>query len=366
MKFETYRRRQAKVEGAMTSAGARLSLLSPGSDLAYLTGCDLPGDERLLALALAPPGEPFFIANELYREQVKDLPVPAFVFWRDGENPYDILAEEIRRRALPAGRVAVADAMPSVFALNIGAALRADLQPAGFLTRPLRQYKDEEEMAAIAAGSRAADEALRAALGAGREWLGRTESDLAECLAREMRLRGLERADIHAAAGAGAAVPHYKTGGALIADGACLLVDFVGAYEGYYTDMTRTVHFGPPSDEFRAVYAAVLGAHLAAEAAVQAGNKLEDIDIAARNHIENLGYGDAFNHRTGHGIGLDVHEGASVMAGEKTPLAPGLVFSVEPGIYLPGRFGVRIENLVAMTAAGRKVLHAFPRELLVF
>ncbi|MDR1961655.1 MAG: Xaa-Pro peptidase family protein [Gracilibacteraceae bacterium] len=364
MKPETYLRRMGAVRSALAPSGVDLCLISPGSDLAYLTGYGIPGDERLLVLALGA-GEAFLLANELYREQVKDLPVPALVFWRDGEDPYDTLRDEIRRRG-GAAQIAVSDTMPSVFALTIASRLGAALRPAGFLTRPLRQYKDEEEIRAIAAGSRAADEALRAALAPGREWIGRAEYEFAGELAREMRRRGLENPDIHAAAGPGAAVPHHKTGNALIADGSCLLIDFVGSHEGYYTDMTRTVHFGPPDEEFRAVYAIVLGAHLAAEEAARPGNLLEDIDIAAGEYIAARGYGAAFTHRTGHGIGLDVHEGASVMAGEKTPLAPGLVFSIEPGIYLPGRFGVRIENLVAMTAGGRKTLHAFPRELLVY
>ncbi|MDR0434779.1 MAG: Xaa-Pro peptidase family protein [Gracilibacteraceae bacterium] len=363
---ENYRRRRERAGELMRSRGVDLCLIGPGADLAYMTGCRLPGDERLLALALPPEGEAFLIANELYREQVKDLPLSSFVYWRDGEDPYEILARAIRDRGFLSAQTAVGDAMPSVFALNIAAALGAELRPAGFLTQPLRQYKDREEMAAVATACRAADEALRAVLSLGREWIGRTESDLAESLAREMRRRGLERPEILAAVGPGAAVPHYKTGETLIADGQCLLVDFIATYEGYYTDMTRTVHFGPPGDEFRAVYSAVLGAHLAAETAVQAGNLMEDIDIAARDYISARGYGDAFNHRTGHGVGLDVHEGASAVRGEKTPLAPGLVFSVEPGIYLPGRFGVRIENLVAVTAAGREVLHTFPRELLIF
>ncbi|MDR1603985.1 MAG: Xaa-Pro peptidase family protein [Gracilibacteraceae bacterium] len=366
MKAEVYLSRRERVRAAMAADGSDLCLVTPGSDLTYLTGCALPGDERLLALVLPRRGEDFLLANELYREQVKMLPLPSFVYWRDDEDPYARLADELRRRGLATGRLAVSDRTPCLWALNLGAALQGALRAGGVLTRPLRQYKDEAEIALMAAGSRAAEESLREALGPGREWIGRPESEFAECLTREMRRRSLANADILAAVGAGAAVPHYQTGSALIADNNCLLVDFIGTYEGYYTDMTRTVHFGPPGEEFRAVYAAVLGAHLAAEEAVRPGNLLEDVDAAARNYISERGYGDAFTHRTGHGIGLDVHEGASVVRGEKTPLAPGLVFSIEPGVYLPGRFGVRIENLVALTADGRKTLQTFSRELLIF
>jgi len=163
--------------------------------------------------------------------------------------------------------------------------------------------------------------------------------------------------------GANAAIPHYTTGKTIIEKGTCLLVDFWGRYKGYCTDCTRTFHFGKPDSEFEKIYAIVLEAHLAAEAKARTGNTLEDVDLAARAVIEKNGYGEFFTHRTGHGLGIDGHEGDSVNKGVKVPIEPGMVFSIEPGIYLPGRFGARIENCVAVTGTGTEILHNYPREL---
>ncbi|MCL1818548.1 MAG: M24 family metallopeptidase, partial [Spirochaetaceae bacterium] len=165
------------------------------------------------------------------------------------------------------------------------------------------------------------------------------------------------------AVGQNAAIPHYGIGNAVIEKGKCFLVDFWGTLDGYYSDCTRSFHFGRPDSEYEKIYAIVLEAHLAAEAASRPGNVMEDVDRAARSVIERYGYGENFTHRTGHGLGIDVHEGASADKGVSVPIEPGFVFSIEPGIYFPSRFGVRIENLVAIGDKGPEVLHAYPREL---
>ena len=142
-------------------------------------------------------------------------------------------------------------------------------------------------------------------------------------------------------------------------------MDFWVRYEGYFTDCTRTFHMGQPEDEFIKVHAIVLEAQKAALAKACIGSTLGDVDYAARSVIEKAGYGEYFTHRTGHGCGIDVHEGDSVNSGVNVPIKPGMVFSIEPGIYLPGRFGVRIENLIAVGKNGKEVLHSFPRELMI-
>ena len=165
--------------------------------------------------------------------------------------------------------------------------------------------------------------------------------------------------------GANAALPHYGIGNAVIEKGKCLLVDFWGRLEGYYTDCTRTFHFGKPGREFEKIHAIVLKAQEAAQQKARTGNTLGDVDFAARSVIEKHGYGENFTHRTGHGLGIDIHEGESANKGVNVPLAPGMVFSIEPGIYFPGSFGVRIENLVATGEKDPEVLHSYPRELKV-
>lgn len=140
-------------------------------------------------------------------------------------------------------------------------------------------------------------------------------------------------------------------------------MDFGGTYRDYYTDMTRTFWFGEMDDGFRRVYDVVLAANAAAHEAAVLGNAMQEVDRAARRVITKAGYGEYFVHRTGHGVGIDVHESPNAAEGETAELRPGMAFSIEPGIYLPGRFGVRIEDLVLMTETGPEVLHAFPKEL---
>jgi Xaa-Pro dipeptidase len=231
------------------------------------------------------------------------------------------------------------------------------------LTAPLRRYKDASELDRIRRASGIADQCLAAIIEKGNYWLGKTEAEFCEELTAALRRAGVTAYGAIVAVGANGAVPHHVTGNTVIEKGKGLLIDFGGNLEGYNTDCTRTFHFGRPDEEFEKVYHIVLEAHLAAEAVARPGKLLGDVDDAARSVIEKAGYGQYFTHRTGHGLGIEEHEGVSAAKGETTPIAPGMVFSIEPGIYLPDRLGVRIENLVAIGKDGPEVLHAFPRDL---
>jgi Xaa-Pro dipeptidase len=204
---------------------------------------------------------------------------------------------------------------------------------------------------------------LSALIDKGSYWIGKTESEFFQELGAELNRLEVKSFGASIQAGANAAIPHYSTGNTVIEPGKCLLVDFWGRYKGYFTDCTRTFFFGTPETDFEKIYAIVLEAHLAAEMQTKPGVTLGEVDMAARRIIEKHGYGEYFTHRLGHGLGIDVHEGASVNKGVNVPVEPGMVFSIEPGIYLPGRYGVRIENLVAIGEKGPEVLHAYPREL---
>ena len=229
----------------------------------------------------------------------------------------------------------------------------------------LRQKKDTSELALIRRACAESDRALGAVIDKGSYWIGKTESEFLMELTIEINRGGVHSFGGSIQAGANAAIPHYSTGNTVIKKGSCLLCDFWGRYEGYFTDCTRTFHFGRPEAEFEKIHTIVLEAHLAAESKAMPGNTLEDVDMAARAVIEKHGYGEFFTHRTGHGLGIDVHEGDSVNTGVKTPIEKGMVFSIEPGIYIPGRFGARIENLVAIGENGPEILHKYPRELKV-
>ena len=348
----------------MAEKGIDAFLVSPSSNLFYLTGYVPGGDERLLLLVLPEEGDAFILANLLYREQVKDLPVNDFVFWKDGEDPYSLLTESIKKRNIKIKTAALEPQIPALFSLPL-AGIFPDVQfvLGSLLTDPERQYKDESELDLIRRACRESDRALAAVMEKGSYWIGKTETEFMEALSAEFGRGGLHSFGASVQVGANAAIPHYTTGSAVMEKGKCMLVDFWARYEGYYTDCTRTFHFGQPDDEFKKIYDVVLEAHLAAESKALPGNTLGDVDLAARSVIEKHGYGDYFTHRTGHGIGIDVHEGDSANRGVKVPLRQGMVFSIEPGIYLPGRFGVRIENLVAIGEKGNEVLHSFPREL---
>ncbi|MDR1971001.1 MAG: Xaa-Pro peptidase family protein [Treponema sp.] len=368
MENQVYLDRISKVRKAMRQEGISLFLVGPSSNLFYLGGYAPGGDERLLLLVLpaegVSPGDPFVLANLLYQDQVKGIPVQDVVLWKDGEDPFALLKREIEKRHWPLGKVALEGQLPAFFSLPIGRQFPgADFSLGASLVDPLRLIKDAAELDLIRRASKLADQALEAAIERGAYWLGKTEAQFWDTLAAELRGRGIKPWDAIVAAGPNGAVPHHLTGDRLIEKGQGLLVDFGGRLEGYNTDCTRTFHFGRPSGEFEQVYRTVLEAHLAAEAAAQPGNRLGDVDQAARSVIERAGYGPYFTHRTGHGLGIDTHEGASVNKGEETLIAPGMVFSIEPGIYLSGRLGVRIENLVAITKDGPEPLHSFPREL---
>ncbi|MDR0642308.1 MAG: Xaa-Pro peptidase family protein [Treponema sp.] len=378
MDAAVYQNRINRVRAEMRKGGIDLFLVSPSSNLFYLSGYGVNGDERLLLLVLpaeaepgspqaepgSPQAEPFVLANLLYKDQVEVLPVKEFVFWKDGEDPLALLKWEIEKRNFPAGKIAVEPQLPAFFSLPMAERFpQAAFTLGSPLTDPLRLYKDPGEIELIRRACKFSDQALAVVIEKGNYWLGKTEAEFCEELTAALRRLGVMAYGAIVAAGANGAVPHHVTGQSLIEKGKGLLIDFGGRLKGYHTDCTRTFHFGAPGVEFEKIYNTVLEAHLAAEAKARPGNLLGDVDDAARQVIEKAGYGPYFTHRTGHGLGIDGHEGVSAAKGETTPIAQGMVFSIEPGIYLPGRLGVRIENLVAIGREGPEVLHAFPREL---
>ena len=366
MDANVYSERIDRIREGMAEKGIDVFLLNPSSNLFYLTGYGIGPDERLFLFVLPKEGEPFILSNILYREQLKPLQVKDQVFWKDGEDPFGLLSREIKKRNIRVQTAALEAQIPALFTLPLSDVFSgARFVLGSSLIEPMRRIKNESELELIRRACRESDRALAVLIEKGAAWIGRTEADFCRELAAEFSGGGLVSFDASVQAGANAAIPHYATGTARIKKGNCLLVDFWGSFNGYYTDCTRTFHFGRPEPEFEKIYAIVLEAHLAAQDKARPGNALEAPDIAARSVIEKNGYGEYFTHRTGHGLGIDVHEGESVNTGVKALIEPGMVFSIEPGIYLPGRFGVRIENLVAIGGAGPEVLHKFPRELKV-
>jgi len=364
MNNQIYLERIEKVKKEMDKNGVDVFFVSPSSNLFYLTGYNAGADERLLLLVLPKEGGSFLIANLLYKEQTKDLPIGDQVYWKDGEDPFKILKNTIAEKKIKIKTAALDPQITFLFTLPLYEILKnVKFSLGSSLTEPLRKFKDKSELELIREACRKSDKALEALIEKGNYWLGKTELDFLRELSQEMEKGGITSFGGSVQTGPNAAIPHYVTGNKIIESGNCLLIDFWGRYQGYFTDCTRTFHFGSPGSEFKKVYDIVLEAHLASEAKARTGSTLEDVDLAARNVISKNGYGDFFTHRTGHGLGIDVHEGDSVNTGVKTIIKPGMVFSIEPGIYIPGKFGVRIENCAAVNESGAEALHNYPREL---
>lgn len=356
-------------------AGVDVVLVAPGPDLAYLVGHSVPSHERLTLLAVpaAAPGDAVMILPALERGGWEGSAAEAagvrFVTWLDGQDPYAALLGELGAGAAAGPpSAAVDDHLPYLHAFRLQAA-RPELRmrPAGELTAELRMRKQPFEVDELASVGAAID---RVHLRIG-EWLraGRTENEVAADIAAALVEEGHRAADfVIVASGPNGASPHHEASDRVIEAGDPVVVDLGGPNPaGYFSDSTRTylVAGGEPDPEFMKVHELVRTAQRAAVAAVRPGATAESIDRAAREVIEQAGYGEHFITRTGHGIGLEVHEHPYIVAGNTRPLEPGMAFSIEPGVYLPGRFGVRIEDIVVVGEEGAVLMNTSPTELIV-
>ena len=359
-------RLQARLESALAQvaeAGLSGLLVTPGPDLGYLIGYAPMPLERLTVLVLAPGRDPVLLVPALERPAALASPARALVEvvgWTDAEDAYEAAA-----RLVPAGRVALSDQTWASHVLGLQRAVEeASFTTAGTELPLLRAVKDADELAALRAVGAAADAAFADIIGVRFE--GRREIDVAADLAAALRAHGHETVDFTiVGSGPNAASPHHDVSERTIIAGDAVVLDFGGHMAGYCSDITRTVAVGEPGDDLRRVHEVVRAAQQAAVDAVRPGVPCEDVDHAARAVIEEAGYGDRFIHRTGHGIGLEVHEPPYIIGGNTTPLQAGMAFSVEPGIYLPERLGVRIEDIVTVTQDGVERFNEAPRALTV-
>ncbi|MDX1534196.1 MAG: M24 family metallopeptidase, partial [Thermoplasmata archaeon] len=241
----------------------------------------------------------------------------------------------------------------------------AVLRDAEGLMQELRIVKGREEVEILRSAHAATDRAMEAVVASLRE--GQAEREVANTIRNALMEAGADAASFRpiAASGPNGSQPHYRFGDRTLRRGDAVVLDFGGMFSGYYTDVTRTVFLGAASDDQRQVYGLVKEANEAAVAAAEDGTPAQEVDRAARRVIEAGGYGDRFLHRTGHGIGLEVHEEPYIVEGNERPLEAGMAFSVEPDIYLPERFGVRIENIVLMEGGRARRLDRYPRDLQV-
>ncbi|MEA2529120.1 MAG: hypothetical protein QOG89_764 [Thermomicrobiales bacterium] len=357
---ERLRRAQAELE----RQGVDLLLIGPGSDLFYLTGFKAHLSERLNLLGLPRQGQPFLILPVLEAPNAQDRrDLVAIHAWEESQPPSELAA----RLAGPVDgkTIAVGDQLWSVFLLRLQNAMpSARWTPALNVMRALRMQKDAHEVDVMREVSRRTDEAWAEFIEGG-PISGLTETQAMERLQGLMQKRGLVGGFGICASGPNSASPHYHTGDRVIQQGDVVIFDWGATLDGYNSDITRTVFVGEPTDEFRRVYEIVSRANQATLEAVKPGVPCERLDQVARTIITEAGYGPQFLHRVGHGLGLDVHEEPYLVSGNHMPLAPGMVFSDEPGIYLEGKFGVRIEDAVVCTEEGGVRLNEASRAITV-
>jgi D-alanyl-D-alanine dipeptidase len=344
-------------------AGLTGILIGPGPDLVYLTGyAPFAVSERLTMLVVGPGTAPTMVVPGLERPAAEAAPgaeAVTLLGWDDGDDPYAAFAPLLE----PSGRYAVSDQAWALQVLGLQRE-RPDLawtsMTAGLPM--LRAVKDAAELDRLAAAGAAADACYQELLSL--RFSGRRETAVAGDLADLLIAHGHSRVDFTVVgSGPNGANPHHEAGDRVIREGDMVVLDFGGLKDEYGSDTSRTVHVGDPTAEEREVHDVVQAAQQAGVEAVRPGVACQEIDRAARRVIADAGYGELFIHRTGHGIGLTTHEPPYMVEGEERPLVPGMCFSVEPGIYVPQRFGVRIEDIVCVTDDGGRPLNNTTREL---
>jgi len=345
------RARWDRVRRRMCELDIDCLLLSLGADLPWLTGYTAMPLERLTMLVLPADDDATLVVPRLEEPRVQPLP-DLFVTrpWDETDDPVALVGGLVGGR----GTLAVSDRTWATFVLALQATLsRARWHTASTVTAPLRAVKDVAEVAALRRAAAGADRVAAALVSGAVDLVGRTEAEVSHELGERLLAEGHERVNFAiVGSGPNSASPHHEPGPRVIGGDEAVVCDFGGAMAGYCSDITRTVFTGDPPAEFRHLYAVLHEAQAAGVVAARVGVACEDVDAVARRIIGDAGYGHWFVHRTGHGIGLEEHEDPYLVGGNCEPLAAGHAFSVEPGIYVPGRWGARLEDIVVATDAG--------------
>ncbi|ASJ04095.1 M24 family metallopeptidase [Thermococcus barossii] len=353
--------RLQKLISLMKERGFDGALISPGTNLYYLTGLRIhEAGERLTVLVVSADGDYRLLAPSLYETVVRNFPV---TFWRDGENPYDKLAWILAELHLSKGRLLIEDTMRADWLIGVIRLGPFEFHPLSSVIRELRMRKDRHEIEMMGHAAKAADRVFDEIL----SWdlLGMRERELAlkiELAVRELS-DGISFEPI-VASGENGANPHHEPGNRRLRKGDMVILDYGARWKGYCSDITRTIALGRPSERLVEIYEAVREAQENAYRAVREGTKAKEVDRTARETIARAGYGEYFTHRTGHGLGLDVHEEPYIGPDGETILENGMTFTIEPGIYVSGLGGVRIEDdVVVLDGKGKRLTRA-ERELI--
>ncbi|QHN26418.1 M24 family metallopeptidase [Gordonia pseudamarae] len=359
---DVYRERLARAAARTGEAGMDGIVVSTGPDLRYLIGSRADTFERLTALIIPQSGTPRLVVARLELASLAESAVSELGIeiadWVDGQDPYTLALE-----ALPGSRIAVSDTMPALHVIPLAERTGRTPELATTVLRELRMIKDPAEIKALRAAGAAIDR-VHARMG---EWLtpGRTEQEVADDIREAIVAEGHTGAEfIIVGSGPNGADPHHEFSDRIIERGDIVVIDIGGPVEpGYNSDSTRTYCFTEPPADVSDAYAVLERAQRAAVEAARPGVSAESVDAAARDILVEHGLGDRFIHRTGHGIGLSVHEEPYIVGGNTITLRPGMAFSVEPGVYFPGRWGARIEDIVVITDDGCEPVNTRPHGL---
>ncbi len=353
-----------KLAAALRDQGLDAFFAQTAVSMGYLHGLFESGHERFLTLAINANGDTRLIAPALTETQARRAGIENIRTWKDGEDPGLLLQELAQEWNLRSAILAVDDEMPARMLLQMQQVLPAALfKSGGAVLASLMRRKEPRELDLLKRAAKIADEAFEEVLPQLRA--GLTELEISDMLSLAMKGKGGTPFFSIVAAGANGAEPHHLSDTTVVKEGDVLILDFGCDFQGYKSDITRTVSIGRADPEAERVYSLVYWAHMNGRGAARPGTAGQEVDRAARTVIDQGGYGDMFFHRTGHGLGMQVHEEPNMVEGNAQPLEPGNVFSVEPGIYIAGRFGVRIENIVAVTEQGCESLNAEPSPVLV-
>ena len=362
---EDFARRMQRAAAQASDAGLTGVLVAPGPDLRYFTDYNpITITERITLLVIQSSADPVMIVPTLERlgaEEATGVAAVNLTDWQDGSDPHQATAKLLD----PNGRYAISDSAWAMHVLGLQRVLPGSTYVSTTDKLPmLRAIKEDDEIERLAAAGAAADASVEGIVKV--RFAGRREAEVAADLAAMLRKNGHSQVDFTVVgSGPNGANPHHEAGERTIEEGDMVVLDFGGLRDGYGSDTTRTVHVGEPTDEELEVFEIVRAAQQTAYEAVRPGIACQEIDRAARTVISDAGYGEYFIHRVGHGIGITTHEPPYMVEGEEHLIEPGMCFSIEPGIYLPGRFGVRIEDIVVATQDGGRRLNSTDRRMRV-
>jgi Xaa-Pro aminopeptidase len=352
--MDIYNKRLQTVHQSMVTWGLDTVIVTPGAAMRYLTGFSEEAYERLLCLIIPDDRRCVFICPALNAEQARQNPagITDIRVWDDSQGWENTVKDLSSQLDLDIGIVGVDDNMPARFLLPLQSLLPTTLfKSANNIFVDCRIQKDSGELASMQHAGEISDRAAIEAIKNCRD--GISEMDIALVIKNAVAREGTNLSfEPIVAGGPNSALPHHTPTSKKLREGDVVNLDLGARYHGYCGDITRVVSIGEASDETKRVYEVVYEAHQAACEAAKPGVTAHSVDLAARSVIANAGYGEFFIHRTGHGIGLDDHEQPNIVAGSRQILLPGMCFSIEPGIYLPGKFGIRLENIYTITDHG--------------